>query len=337
MPDGIATAPITMNEPILSDWSAQKVADFGAVPLRLNHNLHRHPLFAEEALSQLIETVDRADYQVNTMDVTTHDIASRRQGEIRGLPGREVLEAVKNGHIWILLLHPQKRDPRYRDLLERIYAEFAHTIPGFEPFKLNMGILISSPNVQVYYHCDVPGQMLWQIQGSKRIYIYPNHEPFIDQVALERITLEEATEFGLPYQPSFDQHAAVYDLQPGQMLHWPLNAPHRIVNADCVNMSFATEYFTPSIRRLFYVNYANGVLRRRQGWSQLSQRTNGLSYWAKLGVAAAYKLSGVQRKRKCVVKVDFAVDPAAPNGVRPIMGYGFHPGSARKEEISPAR
>ena len=29
---------------------------------------------------------------------------------------------MKNGHIWILLLHPQKRDPRYRDLLERIYA-----------------------------------------------------------------------------------------------------------------------------------------------------------------------------------------------------------------------
>jgi hypothetical protein len=337
MPDDLATAPISMNEPILSDWSAQKVADFGAVPLRLNHNLHRHPLFAEEALIQLIETVDRADYQVNTMDVTTHDIASRREGEIRDLPGREVLEAVKNGHIWILLLHPQRRDPRYRELLERIFAEFAGTVPGFEPYKLNMAILISSPNVQVYYHCDIPGQMLWQIQGTKRIYIYPNREPFIDQVCLERITLGESTVFGLPYQQSFDQHAVVYDLQPGQMLHWPLNAPHRIVNADCVNVSFATEHFTRSIRRLFHVNYANGVLRRRQGWAQLSQKTSGPSYWAKLGVAAAYKLTGSQKKRKRVAKVDFTVDPAAPHGVRPITGYAFRPGNARKEEISPAK
>jgi hypothetical protein len=158
--------------------------------------------------------------------------------------------------------------------------------------------------------------MLWQIRGHKRIYIYPNREPFLDQRYLERVALGEAHECGLPYDPGFDRHAVVYDLQPGKMLHWPLNAPHRIVNGDCLNVSFATEHFTRSLRRHYYVNCANGVLRTRSGLTNLSQRTSGPSYWAKFGVAAAWKLTGAHRKHKRTPNIEFAVDPNAPYGVR---------------------
>jgi len=323
-----------MSQPILSEWTDQKVADFANAPIQLQHRLHTHALFADEALIHLIETVDRADYQVDTMDPITQDLASRREGEIGGLSGQQVLDAVKNGHIWLLLLHPQRLDNRYRDLLHEIFGEFARKVPGFKPYLLNMAILISSPKVQVYYHCDIPGQMLWQIRGTKRIYIYPNRPPFLQQESVEKITLGESNEFGLPYQKSFDQDAVVYDLQPGQMLHWPINCPHRIVNEDCVNVSFATEHFTKALRRQFFVNYANGVLRRRQSWNQLSQQTSGVTYWAKLALAAAYKLTGTQKKRKRIAKVDFTVDPSAPHSVRPISGYAFRPGSKHEEEMS---
>ena len=318
---------VSTGAPLVAGWTAQKVADFGSVPLQFEHELQRHSLFSDEALARLIENAKREDYLVNTMDVTTHDLSSRQEGEIRDLSGEAVLQAVKNGHIWILLLRPQRSNALYLDLLHRIYAEFSSRVPGFKPYLLNMAILISSPRVQVYYHCDIPGQMLWQLRGTKRVYVYPNKMPFLDQASLERIALGEATEFGLPYQNSFDDHAVVYDLQPGQLLHWPINAPHRIVNADCVNVSFTTEHFTRSLRRRYYVNYANGVLRRQRGWSDLSQATTGFAYWAKLGVAAAYRLAGAEKKRQKISKVEFRVDPTAPNGVRPIAGYGFRPGS----------
>jgi hypothetical protein len=145
--------------------------------------------------------------------------------------------------------------------------------------------------------------------------------------------LGESNEFGLTYQQSFDEHAFVYDLEPGEMLHWPLNAPHRIVNGNCVNVSFATEHFTKMLRRKFFVNYANGVLRRR-GWMQLSQDITGPSYWPKLALAAAYKLTGSQNKRRNRSKVDFVVDPTAPNGIRPISGYLFSPGTKLEEGTS---
>jgi hypothetical protein len=309
--------------PSIIDWDPTKLAKFGAVPLQFNHRLHAHPLFAEQALAQLLDNVRREDYYVNTMDVTAHNLRSRREGEIRQLSGREVLQAVRSGHIWILLLQPHKAQPAYQGLLHEIYAEMGRMMPAFKPNFQKMTILISSPNVQVYYHCDIPGQTLWQVRGQKRVYVYPSKQPFLDQAALEKIALGEAHEISLPYDESFDAHAVVFDLQPGQMLHWPLNAPHRIVNADCVNVSFTTEHFTPAIRRRFYVNYANGILRQRFGWQPRAQKTAGPSYWAKLGLAAAYKLTGNQKRRRKILHVDFAVDPNAPRGVRTIAPYQF--------------
>ena len=88
-PQAVLTAPS-----IVTGWSAQKVADFGSVPLQFNHELQRHPLFSDEALARLIESAKREDYLVNTMDVTTHDLSSRQEGEIRDLSGQAVMHEV---------------------------------------------------------------------------------------------------------------------------------------------------------------------------------------------------------------------------------------------------
>jgi hypothetical protein len=305
------------------NWKNVDVGQFGQIPMCIEHALHKHELFSEARLAHLLESAGRGDYYVNTMDLTAHNSASRREGEMTGLTGTQILEAVKNGQIWILLLHPYKSDPAYQALLNDIYAEVASKVPGFHATHLKTNILISSPNIQVYYHCDIPGQSLWQVQGHKRVYVYPNKEPYLNQPSLEKIAMGEAHEISLPYDPGFDEHATVYDLQPGQMLHWPLNSPHRIVNGNCMNVSFTTEHFTPAIRRMFHVNYANGVLRQRLGLTNLEQRITGPVYWGKLGVAAAYKLTGGQHKHRKTLCVDFAVDPHAPHGVRSIPAHDF--------------
>ncbi|MGI9406697.1 MAG: hypothetical protein ACR2O4_10035 [Hyphomicrobiaceae bacterium] len=200
-------------------------------------------------------------------------------------------------------------------------------MPGLRTFKHKMSLLISSPNVQVYYHADVPGQTLWQVRGTKRVYVYPNKAPFLPQAALEKIVLGEAHEISLDYEPWFDNYAQVIDLQPGQMAHWPLNCPHRIVNADCLNVSFTTEHWTDALRDAYAVNYANGILRKRLGDRfdevPLSQSTDGLGKWGKMGVAAAAKFSGLQKRNKTPFHIDFKVDPSAPHSVRDIEAYDF--------------
>ena len=308
------------NAPII-EWEAPKLKAFGTAPVMFRHTLSDNPLFSNAALARVIDTADRDDYYVNTMDRTGHNRASRREGEIRDLSGAQVIDAIHNGTLWLLLLNPQKADPAYADLLEAIYAEMSRMVPGFRTSFRKMTLLISSPRVQVHYHCDIPGQTLWQVRGEKRVHIYPNKAPFLDQHALEEIALGEAHEFTLPYAEDYDRHATVIDLKPGHMLHWPLNAPHRIVNGDCVNVSFTTEHFTRSNRRSFYVNYANGVLRKRLGWRDLSQSSSGPAYWAKLGVATGYKLLRRKSSGGKTMRIDFAVDPEAADCVRDLPPY----------------
>lgn len=309
------------NEPILIDWAPRHAALFGNHLIKLQHRLHELPLFANDALASLIEAVPRAHYHVNTMNQTVHDPSSWRDGEIGDASGREVLDAVRNGSIWVLIQRVGEIDPRYQAVLDQIFAEFEAGVPGLKTFKQKMSILISSPKVQVYYHCDIPGQSLWQIQGRKRIYIYPNTAPFLRQEAMERIILNEADEQDTPYEPWFDDYADVIDLEPGQMLHWPINGPHRVVNYDCLNVSFTTEHWTTPLRNRYANHYANGVLRRSFGVRKLGIAKSGPALWGKLALAAAHRYTGMQKKRRMTYKVDFRVDPAAPMGMRDIEAY----------------
>ncbi len=314
---------------IFTNWKDQNAALFGEHTIVSGHSLAASPLFTDDWLAELIEAAPEGTYHVNTMDPQTHDPRTRREGTIDGLSGHEVIEAVKRGTIWILLQNPGETNSAYAELLTEIYDELHDRVPGLETFKQKMSLLISSPKVQVYYHCDVPGQTLWQVRGTKRVYVYPNRAPFLPQAALERIVLGEAHEISLAYEPWFDDYAQVIDLKPGHMAHWPLNCPHRIVNDDCLNVSFTTEHWTEMLRDAYAVNYANGILRKglksglgaRFDEAPLSQSTHGVSKWGKMGVAAAAKFSGLQKRNETPFHIDFKVDPAAPHSVRDIDAY----------------
>ena len=303
----------------LAGWTPEALAGFGQAPVMLPHGYHDHELFSDAALARLLGKLGRDDYYVNTMDVTTHDPRTRREGVISGLSGEEVLEVVRRGRIWILLLRPHVLDRAYETLLEEIYAGIERRMPWFRTTHRKMSILISSPQIQVYYHCDVPGQTLWQVRGVKRVMVYPNRPPFLPQAALERIVTGRAHEISLDHDPSFDAAATVFDLAPGQMLHWPLNSPHRIINHDCVNVSFATEHFTRADRRMYHVNFANGVLRQDLGFADLSQGTDAPAYLFKAALATGYKVTGLHKRSARVRHATFVVDPQAPGCVRDIV------------------
>ena len=163
-----------MKQSVFTDFQPRHAQLFGKHSVNLGHRLHESELFTDASLARLIEKTPRHSYHVNTMDVTTHDPRTRREGMIDGLSGAEALEAVRKGHIWILLQQPHEIEGGYGDMLRDVYAEIEERVPGFKSYKHKMSILISSPKVQVYYHADVPGQTLWQVRGTKRVYVYPN-------------------------------------------------------------------------------------------------------------------------------------------------------------------
>ena len=311
------------SDQIITDWQPHYASLFGNHALALSHSLASSPLFSDDALAALIDKTPREGYHVNYSQKTPGNPPKRREGEIKGLSGRDVLDVVRNGNIWVNLTSPAQTDPAYGKMLDGLYDEFEERVPGFKSYKRNLTILISSPNVSVKYHSDVPGQSLWQVRGTKKLYVYPNTQPFISQPALEKLILGQLRETDMPYEPWYDDYAQVYTLDAGKMIHWPLNGPHRVVNEGMLNVSFTTEHWTNELRKHYAVNYANGILRSKLGMQNLSQQVTGASYLAKLGLAGLVKFTPLNPQKQKVYTVDFTVDPLAAEGVRDIEGYTF--------------
>ena len=161
----------------------------------------------------------------------------------------------------------------------------------------------------------MPGQGLIQIAGRKRVYVYPNTAPFIKPQHLEDIALFDV-EVDLPYAPWYDGHAQVFDLEPGQMLNWPLNAPHRVENLGTVNISMTVSYGNDEIRRAQIVHLANGLLRHRFGYTPKTSNLRGPSFFAKKALQKLVRDGRwVKRELSARRAIDFRLDATEPGRI----------------------
>ena len=300
---------------IFTAWEPKYSALWGQQPLRLSHRLHESPLFSNDALARLIEVYPRDRYSL--VQWGTHDgrRGQFREGELGGLSGAEVIEAVSRSRVWINLRNVPSVDPLYAELLDAIFDELSERVPGIHTFDRTMGILVSSPGSRTLYHADLPGQSLWQIRGRKRVYVYPAMRPFVTGEHLERIALS-GVEVNMPYEPWFDEHADAFDIGPGEMLYWPLNAPHRVDNHDCLNVSMTLEYWTDDIRRSHMVTVANGIMRSKLGIAPRSREISGPGFWGKAVLQRALKNTPwVRRENRPRRPVEFRLDRASPGAI----------------------
>jgi hypothetical protein len=304
---------------IFTDWTSQTPALFGNVPLRLKHSLHEHPLFSDEGLVRLLETCPRDNY--NLVQWGTHGARSSwREGEIAGLSGADVLEAIRRGRMWINIRNLPAFSAEHGKLLNDIFGEMADRLPGLQTFTHTMGVLISSPSSRTLYHADLPGQSLWQLRGRKRVYLYPKASPFLKDEELEKIALT-GVEVSLGYEPWFEEHAQVFDIEPGDMMTWPHNMPHRVDNHDMLNVSMTVEWFTPEIRRMHMVTVANAILRHKLGITPHSHEINGASFYAKAALQKIMRrTSWVRQEKRARKPATFRPDPRQPNGIVDISG-----------------
>jgi hypothetical protein len=298
-----------------TDWEEKHTALWDNQPICVTHRLHKSPLFSGDALAALIERYPRKHYSIIHMGAQGSDRRFWREGDLGGLSGREVMDAISNGRLWLNLRRVDLVDRNYKKLLDAIFTELHERIPGFTPVSYQGGILISSPNAQVYYHADLPGQALFQIMGHKRVYFYAPQKPFLAPEQMEHIAVS-GLEVDIPYASWYDEYARVYEFEPGQMVHWPLNAPHRIENHDCLNVSMTVSYSTELIRRSNMVTVANGILRYRFGWTPRSYATTGPSFWTKAVLQKVLRNSSWMTKPQVERRpIEFKLDRASLGGI----------------------
>lgn len=302
----------------LVDWTPQQYAALEEEIFHAKHDLHQSGLFDDDNLIRLFDRHPQVDFGINTMS-TSNNTFGWREGDRNGVASATLLELLHRGHLWVNLRNVRDHHPEIRRAIDAIYDELEAHNPAFRADQRSANLLISSPGAIVYYHIDVPVNMLWHIRGRKRVWVYPPFDTrFAPQEVVEKICAAEMTE-DAPYDPSYDEAARVFDVEPGQLLTWPQLTPHRVENLhDGLCISLSTEHRNRRATRRINVHLANQFLRRTFGLPCRSFDVDGLSAHAKQAVIRSVrmwrKLTGSQPPKKNEYPVTFKVDPASPSG-----------------------
>jgi hypothetical protein len=93
---------------LATDWNRK------IVPVR--HDLASNPLFSDEELAKLIEGNPQSIREVSTMDPSSEDRTSWKRASFEDMSGMEILQAVRDGLLWINVAEAGSFDPRYMRL-----------------------------------------------------------------------------------------------------------------------------------------------------------------------------------------------------------------------------
>src|SRR5438128_7669100 len=124
---------------IFAKWDDTHSELWSHQPIRLEHEMHKSPAFSMDDLAKLIENYPREHYSL----VKTGARGSSRvwrEGDIGNLSGRQVIEAISRGGLWLNMRKVGIGRCRYRKLIDRMFGEIAAKVPGFVVSNHQAGI-----------------------------------------------------------------------------------------------------------------------------------------------------------------------------------------------------
>ncbi len=286
----------------------------------LGHNFAENPLFGDEKLTELIDLARQTGPQYYTLGALNEDGYGDKwqNGVIGDMSGKDVLEAIKNGRLWLQLQGLREIAPHYHGVAEEGFKQLKQANNKFSYHNLTSNLLISSPEAKVLCHLDCAEVILWHIRGRKRVYLYDlDKVEFSADETIEKVILRESEE-EIAYRPEWDDVASVYDLEPGQAANWPHFWPHRVDNISGLNVSLQTEFYSNNGMREYGIRFANGLLRRRAGITPAPVTTNGLGALAKTGLGLVAKKLGLNSPVERKIRSEFTIDPTKSGNICPL-------------------
>ncbi|WP_416878406.1 GNAT family N-acetyltransferase [Litorimonas sp.] len=223
-------------------WPSTLKKSLGKSTYQAAHNLHHLDQFSDEKLAELLDRYPREKLGIYRFPDHSNSAQKAEHGHVPTLSGADILDAVRDGQIWLNLRAVNKELPEYEALAETIFDQLKQA-SGTATYKEDVGVLISSPNIHVHYHLDIPLVCLVQIRGDKKISIYPKRAPFVEPDQISAFALRRQDE-QMTYQDRFEDAADVISLEPGLAVTWPQTAPHRVQNGNSLNVSLSCEFMT---------------------------------------------------------------------------------------------
>ncbi len=297
-------------------WPETTRTRFAREAVAGTHTLGDGDQFCDDGLVNLLDRYPRERLAIWRFGPQTGPYATLELGSAGDVAGRDILDVLRAGNIWINLRAASDHLPALASIGDALFSAI-EAASGRRTLKRDVGVLLSSPGVHVHYHLDIPLVALVQVRGEKRLHLYPSEARFAPDDTLEAVVLREREE-DVSYTPAFEADATVFDLVPGQMVTWPQFAPHRVQNGPMMNVSLSCEFMTwPALIRANAV-YTNAQMRRRLGLGQVRRTRIGPLTLAKAAAARLLKPVFATAPNSRPTAVSFVIDPARETGVRPV-------------------
>jgi hypothetical protein len=283
------------------------------VPTVLEHDVPAY-LASDEALIHLLDRYPAELFDINRYTYDANGQVSLATGTRGEASGREVLQAIKAGDLWVNLRSCEDAHPGLWAEVMQAFSKLQPELGAAGARKMTGQLILSSPAARAPFHFDAAGVVLFHLRGVKRVWVYPTTEAFLPQAEMEKVIMRSTTE-ELPYQRIMDGAAYRFDIAPGQALTWPLYAPHRVENQEGLCVSLSMDYQTWASRLIAGAHRANGVLRNR-GWTIKPMAQTGWAHRALLWAAslAFTRLGLVKNNIKDFVRTFDVADAPAQNG-----------------------
>lgn len=278
------------------------------------HGLTAAGLAEDGVLAAVLDRYPPDLFDINLYDFDDAGQASLRTGARGRLSGTELLEAIKQGRLWVNMRQVAEGWPE----LWRAAAPDLRSITdahGVRPVSCSGQLILSSPKARVPYHFDAAGVVLLHMRGRKRLFVYPGDEAHLPEQAMELVVSRQTTE-ETPYRPAFEADAQILDLEPGQAATWPFYAPHRVENLDAFCVSLSIEFQTWSTRLRNGALYVNAVQRLRGRNPSSTDQLSAPGLAARWAAAVALKRMGAVRNGIVDIKREFEPAVGAVDGAR---------------------
>jgi hypothetical protein len=249
--------------------------DFNIRPFTVRHQLTEHPAFSFERLLELSRRLPQelVEYNAGDLSLTQDPKLTPRTG----LSIDETIRRINEARSWMVLKRVE-RDAEYGRILDECLD---HVLPFAPRMRQRQAfVFISSPGSVTPYHIDHEYNFLLQIRGTKHMTIF-------DRSVLEEETIERFYR-GEHRNLVFDEKQAgagrTFELQPGEGVHVPVNAPHYVKNGPEASVSFSITFRTPEGDRRSSVYRVNeriralGIAPRPVGQMPLVDRAKHLGY-----------------------------------------------------------
>jgi hypothetical protein len=237
---------------------------FDREPFAFTHNLHALDAFGFDSLTALAKKFagHPRDFFVSaSAPAADSDFFSVPHGHH---PLEEAMARLDSGRVRVLLKRPEDHDPRFRAILDQLYAQVLDLRGGMRGerlVRLESALFITSASATTPFHFDPEIAFFSQIEGEKVYHMYS--PAVLGEPELEKFYLQGMVSIGqVPLEGRDPRHEHVFALRPGLGMHQPQNSPHWVETRAQRSISYSFVFETDATRAAGRTRAFNHYLRK---------------------------------------------------------------------------